>query len=116
MANKKHISELDELDNIALELDLISERALLLGITERDRTKLQKMADRIKHISNEIYAFKSSTEKEDQLKNAQKQITELERDLRIEKALYTNMKNVLKKRQDEIVQLNSVINDLLKAQ
>jgi len=53
-----------------------------------------------------------STEKE-QIKIAHKQIASLVSDLKIEKLLYANMKRVLKKREDEIASLYSIINDLM---
>jgi hypothetical protein len=53
-----------------------------------------------------------STEKE-QIKIANKQIASLVSGLKIEKLLYANMKKVLKKREDEIASLYSIINDLM---
>ena len=53
-----------------------------------------------------------STE-EEQIKIAHKQIASLVSDLKIEKLLYANMKKVLKKREDEIASLYSIINDLM---
>lgn len=40
-------------------------------------------------------------------------IASLKRDLIVEKVMYANMKEVLKKREDEITQLYKIINDLM---
>ena len=52
--------------------------------------------------------------KDEQLKNVQKQLANLVRDLKIEKLLYANMKEILKKRENEITSLYVIISDLLK--
>lgn len=53
----------------------------------------------------------SSTE--EQLKNVQKQLAIILRDIKIEKILYANLKEVLKKREQEITSLYGIINELM---
>ena len=53
----------------------------------------------------------SSTE--EQLKNVQKQLANILSDLKIEKILYINLKEVLKKREEEITNLYGIINELM---
>jgi hypothetical protein len=49
VSKKKHVFELDELDSIAQELESIS------TISEQDRTRLQKISDELKQISDTIF-------------------------------------------------------------
>ena len=51
MSEKKHVFELDELDSIAQDLKSLS------TTSEQGRTRLQKIADRIRHLSDQIYIF-----------------------------------------------------------
>jgi len=51
VSKKKHVFELDELDSIAQELESIP------AISEQDRTRLQKISDRLKQISDTIFVF-----------------------------------------------------------
>lgn len=53
--------------------------------------------------------------KEQLLKNALEQIVRLESDLLIEKTLYASMKDILKKREEEIAGLYSIINELMSS-
>ena len=53
----------------------------------------------------------SSTE--EQLKNVQNQLAIILRDIKIEKILYANLKEVLKKREQEITSLYGIINELM---
>lgn len=54
-----------------------------------------------------------STEKEQLLKNALEQIARLESDLLIEKTLYASMKDILKRREEEITGLYNIVNELM---
>lgn len=51
--------------------------------------------------------------KDEQLKNVQNQLTNILGDLKIEKLLYTNLKEVLKRREEEITNLYDIINELM---
>ncbi len=55
------------------------------------------------------------TDKEQLLKNALEQIARLEKDLQIEKALYANMKDILKRREEEIAGLYNIVNKLMSS-
>lgn len=56
-----------------------------------------------------------STEREVLLKNALEQIAKLESDLSIEKVLYASMKDILKRREEEIVGLYNIVNELMSS-
>ena len=51
--------------------------------------------------------------KEEQLKSVQEQLANILRNLKIEKVLYANLKEVLKKRDQEITSLYGIINELM---
>ena len=48
---KKHISELDELDSIAKELEEMS------AASEKEKTRLQEIATILRSISKAVYLF-----------------------------------------------------------
>ena len=51
--------------------------------------------------------------RDEQLKNVQNQLTNILGDLKVEKLLYANLKEVLKKREEEITSLYDIINELM---